>query len=189
LYLLPLASLGIIEIIDRVNKYMEKRGLKMSFTVSALIIVFFLLYPAKVSLDFIFNPSNAALANSDRDQYVREWPSGGGVSESVEFFKEQAQDQKIFIGTEGTFGLMPYALEIYLADNPNVILKGYWPIEKEIPKDVIDASLKMPTYFIFYQPCIDCEFPGDSPDTWPLKLISRFEKNEGVFYSIYKVEK
>lgn len=189
LYLLPLAAMGLLAIINLVNRFMIARKLNVSYAISPLIVLLFILYPAKVSLDFIFDPKSSAIVDADRNQYITQWPAGGGVAESVKFFKEQAAERKIFIGTEGSFGLMPYALEIYLADNPNVKLKGYWPVGQEIPEEVLKASLEMPTYFIFYQPCIECEYPGDPPDSWPLKLVSRFKKGDFAYYSVYKVEK
>ncbi len=188
LYLLPLAALGTAQIIDLLNNYLSKRKMNSYYVVSSLVIILFTIYPAKVSMDFIFNPSKAAIASADNAQYISDWPAGGGVKESVQFFKEKSANEKIFIGTEGTFGLMPYALEIYLANNPNVIIKGYWPIE-EIPEEALKASEKMPTYFIFYQPCIECEYAGDAPDDWPLKKISEFKKSDGVYYTVYSVEK
>ncbi len=187
LYLLPLAAVGLTQIIDLLNNYLSKRKLNSYYAVSALAIILFTLYPAKVSMDFIFNPSKAAIASADNAQYISDWPAGGGVKESVKFFEDKSKDEKIFIGTEGTFGLMPYALEIYLANNPNVIIKGYWPIE-EIPAEVLESAKKMPTYFIFYQPCIACEYAGDAPDDWPLKKISEFKKNDRVYYTVYSVE-
>lgn len=187
LYLLPLAAVGLTQIIDLLNNYLNKRKLNIYYIVSALAIILFTIYPAKVSMDFIFNPSKAAIADADNAQYISDWPAGGGVKESVQFFDEKSKNEKIFIGTEGTFGLLPYALEIYLANNPNVIIKGYWPVE-EIPEEVVEASKKMPTYFIFYQPCIECEFVGDAPNDWPLKKISEFKKKDGVFYTVYSVE-
>ena len=60
------------------------------------------------------------------------------------------------MGTAGTFGLMPYALEMYLKDNPNIIVKGFWPVHATPPEEVIAASQVMPTYFVFYQDCVDC---------------------------------
>ena len=42
------------------------------------------------------------------------------IKSEVAFLKEKAKNEKIYVATEGTFGLMPYALELYLHDNPNV---------------------------------------------------------------------
>ena len=152
-----------------------------------MIVVFFMLYPIKVSLDFITNPKVARIASADVEQYIKGWPSGGGVAESIEFFESEAENNKILIATEGTFGLMPYSYEIYLQDNPNVITKGYWPVD-EFPEELLESAKTRDVYFVFYQPCQNCEFPGDAPDSWPLKLVNRFEKSENTFLSIYKVE-
>ena len=187
LYLLPLAALGLVQIIDLINNYLNKRKLNSYYVVSVLVILLFILYPMKVSMDFIFNPEKAAIANADNAQYISDWPAGGGVKESVKFFEEKSKNEKIFIGTEGTFGLLPYALEIYLANNPNITIKGYWPIER-IPEEALESAKKMPTYFIFYQPCIECEFSGDAPNDWPLKKISEFKKNDRVYYTVYSVD-
>ena len=188
LYLLPLASLGLFNIIALVNKFMSQRKISTPNVFFVLITIFFVLYPAKVSLDMIFNPAKAAIANSDRDQYITQWPAGGGVRESINFFNIQAQNQKIYVGTEGTFGLMPAGLEIYLVKNPNITTKGYWPINDQMPQDLASSASNMPTYFIFYQPCPSCKISGDAPPTWPLKLISSFKKSDNVYYSVYQVE-
>ena len=188
LYLIPLASLGLFNLINLTNEFMKKRKLNLPYVFSSLIIVFFIMYPAKVAFDFIFDPSNSSIADADKRQYITEWPAGGGVRESVKFFEEQAKNQKIFVGTQGTFGLMPASLDIFLGKNPNIKTIGYWPIKDEIPADVLEYAKQMPTYFVFYQPCPSCKFSGDAPDPWPLKLVSQFKKSEGVYYSVYKVE-
>ena len=187
IYLLPLASLGLHDLISWLNKFMRERKLSTPYVVSALIIVLFILYPAKVSLDFIFNPDVAQIADADQRQYITEWPAGGGVKESIAYFENQAKTQKIFVGTEGTFGLMPAGLDIYLGDNPNIKTKGYWPIEDKMPLELIDMASVMPTYFIFYQPCPSCKFSGDAPDSWPLTLINQLRKGDNVYYSVYRV--
>ena len=94
--------------------------------------------------------------------------------------KEFPADHR-FIGTEGTFGLMPYALEIYLVDNKNVTIKGFWPISDVLPKELKDASKQMPTYVLFYQ-------SEEAPISWPRTLIYRYEKeNPKRPLTLYKI--
>jgi hypothetical protein len=60
---------------------------------------------------------------------------------------------------------MPESLELYLIKNKNITIKGYWPINDSLPKEAIDYSKKMPSYFIFYQPqhvVIPPSFPSES---------------------------
>ena len=83
---------------------------------------------------------------------------------------------------------MPYSYEIFLGNNPNIEIKGYWPIENTIPEDLLESALEKDVYVVFYQPCPPCEYPGAAPVTWPLEKISEYEKgNKAVTLSIYKV--
>lgn len=187
LTLIPIISIGFVELIDFTNKFFNKRKLKIGNVVTVLVITFFMLYPAKVSLDFIINPASARIASADVEQYLKGWPSGGGVRESIEFFENQAKNKKIVIATEGTFGLMPYSYEIYLLENPNIIIKGYWPID-EFPEELLELGKTHDVYFVFYQPCEDCDFPGAVPKDWPLEQVKTFKKSEGVYLTIYSLE-
>ena len=135
IYLLPLAAMGLFILIEGINAFMIKRKLNIGYVMGGLLLLFFILYPGYVSANFILNPENAKIADADINQYVKEWPAGGGVAQSINFFEERAKTQKIFIGTEGTFGLMPASLEIYLGKNPNIMTKGYWPTSRSTPPE------------------------------------------------------
>ena len=77
---------------------------------------------------------------------------------------------------------MPFALEMYLVDNKNITIKGYWPVDN-ISKEVLDRAKKMPTYYVFYQKEHD-----PIPPEFPLELIFQVEQgNTGSFYRVYKV--
>ncbi len=184
LFLIPLAGWSlnfIIEIIE--NKLKPSKSLYLKYLFNFLIIAVFVSYPAFVSFQFAANPVTAAIADSDSNQYVNNWSAGWGVKESVAFFKQEAKTQKIFIATEGTFGLMPEAMELYLIQNPNVTIKGYWPIENKLPEEALDYAKKMPAYFIFYQPQ-HVIIPAD----FPLKLLFQIkEGSSNYFYRVYQV--
>lgn len=154
-----------------------------------IFLVFFSLFFAK---DFfiISNFSKAPIPLPDHDQFYAGWPSGVGIPETIAILKEKAKKEKIYVGTEGTFGLLPYAIEMYLKDNPNIIIKGFWPIDETPPKELIEASKKMPTFVIFYQYCPSCKpHVGDAPLSWPLTPVYRVEKQEGGrFYTLYQVK-
>lgn len=132
--------------------------------------------------------SRAPIPKSDLGQLINDWPAGGGVKEAVEFFKKQAENQKIFISTQGTFGLMPYSIEIYLVSNPNVEIVGFWPTDEEMPEKLKEVARKKPTYIVFYQPCPACPNEIDAPPKWPVELVARYRKGIGKRYlSIYQV--
>lgn len=119
------------------------------------------------------------IPSSDKNQFYNDWPAGGGVNEAVAYLAEQAKTRRIFVGTQGTFGLMPTALEIYLGENKNITLQGYWPVENTPPEELLEKAKKMPTYILFYQPCTQCPRIGEAPLTWPVKEVARYNKGNG----------
>jgi hypothetical protein len=145
----------------------------------------FLLKDVFIIKDF----KDAPVPQSDKGQFITGWPSGVGVAESIKFLQEEAKSQKIFVGTQGTFGLMPYALEIYLDKNPNIKIVGYWPLGGNPPMDALAANKKMPAYFVFYQACDLCKDIGVAPDSWPVEKIYQVEKAEkGQFFTLYRIK-
>lgn len=180
LFLLPLAAFSIFKIFAFIkNKWL-------------FIISFLLLISLAIRADyFIFRDfSHAPIPASDLNQYNNDWPSGGGIKEAVDFFNNQAKNGKIYIATQGTFGLLPYALEIYLLDNPNIKIEGIWPIDDKIPQKVIEESKKNPTYFVFYQPCQPCDAVGVAPTTWrSINLVYQYRKfRNDRYFSIYLIK-
>jgi len=165
--LLPLIAYSLVNIFSRLRK-------------KYLLIIFIILsFALVIKTDFLVltNFARAYIPVSDIRQYSSDWPSGGGVIESIEFFKKEAEKGKIYIATQGTFGLMPYAFEIYLVQNPNITIEGIWPVGDEVPQKILDISRKISTYFIFYQPCDQCPDVGIAPSTWKsLELIYQFKK-------------
>lgn len=178
LMLIPLAALGL----NYLTEFLEKKFKVAKKHLVLFLLIIFLFYPAFVSIQFIYDPINSKIAKADNRQYVNSWAAGWGVKESVEYFSKAAKKQKIFIATEGTFGLMPFALEMYLVNNKNVEIKAYWPIN-DIPKEVLDKASKMPAFFVFYQKEHD-----PIPPEYPLELIFKVQQgNSGSFYRVYGV--
>jgi 4-amino-4-deoxy-L-arabinose transferase-like glycosyltransferase len=166
---------------------------KIKFDSLKVIIFVALCFQMLIADFYILNNFGfAQIPKSDLGQYYNDWPAGQGVKESVAFFKKEASKGPIYIATEGTFGLMPYSLEIYLVKNPNITIEGFWPINDKMPDKVIAQSKKVPTYFVFYQPCVPCSGIGVAPLSWNnnVTLITQYKKPQGGrFFSIYKVNK
>lgn len=157
-FLLILASIGLFQLIQKssLTKY------------KFIIIAAFLLIPMSVTTTLALAPLQADIPQADRDQYLDSWPAGWGINETVSYLKNQADQEPIFIGTQGTFGLMPYALEIYLWRHPNVEIQSYWPVDK-IPEEVALKSAEKTTYFIYNE-------LEDIPPQDNLELIMEFKK-------------
>ena len=181
LMLLPLAAWSLNYIFEEITKIFSKNIL-VAQIIQIILLLMVIGYPLFVSLSFAVDPVNAQIADADSKQYVSSWAAGWGVSQSVSFFKQQAAEQKIYIATEGTFGLLPESLEMYLVDNPNIKIQGYWPVDI-FPKQVLTEAQKMPTYFVFYQPQ-HIVIPLD----FPLKLIFQIQQgNTSFYYRVYQV--
>ncbi|HSW97101.1 MAG TPA: glycosyltransferase family 39 protein [Candidatus Saccharimonadales bacterium] len=178
---IPILVLGAYALFILMNK-IKQTGLKILL---ALIFVSMFL----VNDFFILtNFPRAFIASGDQDQLYYGWSSGVGVQQTVDYLQEQAKHGKIYVGTEGTFGLMPYALQIYLDKNPNIMTQGFWPMESIPPKELTDASKKMPTYIIFYQSCPTCTAIGKAPTTWPVTQIFSIKKlAPNTYYTLYRV--
>lgn len=178
LALLPLGAYLAVVLFSKIKNKL------IYWVLMAAIIAF----PVVSDYFILFDFKNAKIPVSDISQYNNDWPSGGGVNEAVAFFEKESKKGKIFVATQGTFGLMPYSLEIFLHDNKNVTIKGYWPTEATIPDEVLAKSKKMPTYFVFYQPCINCEEKGIAPISWNVtKVLSVDKPSPRTHFTVYKV--
>jgi hypothetical protein len=176
--LIPLAAYALHILVQKTKNHFLKIVIFLISITMLIIADYFILTDFK----------SAPIPQSDKGQFITGWPSGVGVSETVKFLEEKSKNQKIFVATQGTFGLMPYALEIYLDKNPNIEIKGYWPTGEKPPKEVIVKAGKMPVYFIFYQLCPYCQSAGLAPESWPVQKIYQVEKTEKEqFYTLYQV--
>lgn len=179
--LLPLAAWSLNYIFEEIGKIFAKNTVVVR-AIQIILLLVVIGYPLFVSISFAVDPANAQIADADSKQYANSWAAGWGVKESVAFFQNQARNQKIYIATEGTYGLMPESLEMYLVQNKNFKIQGYWPIDT-FPKTVLAEAQKMPTYFVFYQPQ-HVVIPID----FPLKLVFEVKQgNTDTYYRVYQV--
>ena len=153
----------------------------MSKILRMVVYSLIFIYPLYVDTKVVFDPVQAAIPQSDLNQYINDWPAGGGVKEVVEFLEREARKGPIFVGSEGTFGLFPAALELYLIDNPNIKIQGYWPFGDEVIKELKEKAKSVPTFLVLK------ETQGLAPDK-PVKLIFKIRKGRGErFLYFYQV--
>lgn len=170
--LLPLVGYSIVLLFSRYRNVFLRLGI--------IVIVSFL--PLRMMYFIIFDFVNAPIPKSDLEQLINGWPAGGGVSESSKFFEQEAMKGPIFIATQGTFGLMPYAYEINFVNNKKITIKGYWPTDEQMPEELYEIAKTKPTYAVFYQECHVCESPGVPPKSWPLEMVAEYKKGVGKNY-------
>ncbi len=140
-----------------------------------LLLLILFIMPGIVDFALLRNPVEAKIPTSDSNQYFNDWPSGWGIKESNDFFRDKSKNTKIAVYTEGTFGLLPAAVELYLADNENVYIKGIWPVPPIPPREMREIAKSRETYMIFFQ--------NPPPADWPLKLIFKTRKGKSERYN------
>lgn len=151
-----------------------------------IVLILCIVVPLQTDFYILSHFAKAPIPHSDVQQYSNSWTAGWGVREATALFKEEATDKKIQIITQGTFGLMPYAFEIYLHNNPNITIQGLWPIEETVSDELRKKASEKKTFFVFYQPCTSCQLPGDAPKAWSVDLVKRYTREVGLGYlSIY----
>ncbi len=138
-------------------------------TILAFVCLFLLYGTISTSYFIITNPLYALIPRSDKGQYIDDWPAGWGVREVNEFLLEQSKSGKVSVFTEGTFGLLPYAIEIYLVDHPNIEIRGIWPLPEEMPEEMLSRARDHPTLLVLNQSQV-------VPAKWPLELIAEYQK-------------
>lgn len=169
--LMILAAVGVTWIWD---------GLKQSVWRWVCIL---LIFGGSIYIDYyiITNPLYAPIPAADAGQYIDNWPSGWGIPELNALLAREASKGKISVFTDGTFGLLPYSIEIYLVDNPNVKIKGLYPLTEDVPPEVSQAAKMNPTYMIFNQ--------TQNIPAWPMKFIAQYQKGKrtDVFLRLFEV--
>lgn len=190
-YFLLIGAYGINKVSQIVDRRWQNKGLSSIVLRSAICVLTFT-YPVYSSLMLIFNPPAALLPLQDKGQYIEDTPSGYGVPEIIHILREAYnKDKDLVVGTEGTFGLMPFALQIefrkeLLANDPtkppDVFIEGYWPFT-HVPQRIMELSTERPGYFIVYQ------YQGEIPQEMPLELVQSWTKpGDRKTIRLYKVK-
>lgn len=149
-----------------------KNFLKMFF-------VIFLLHAIFVDFYLVTNIKKAQLPRSERSGYLEEWTAGYGIKEVSEYLKDYENkypEQKVVVGTEGYFGTLPDGLQMYLNNNPKIIVIGVGLDLKEIPKSLEESRNAGNATFLVIN---DSRLKAD-PSKLGLKLVSEFPKAERI---------
>ncbi len=153
--------------------------------IANILLLAFFLSVAYFNFTILFNPAKIPLPPVDRGQYLEDWPAGHGTRQIVELLKPIAEKHQTYVFTEGTFGLLPYALDIYFSYDPkyNINFMDRWPLKE---KDIIEAkklAKTNPVYFVFHQ-------RENFPSEWGLKLIKKYPRySNRSFVYLFTVNK
>jgi hypothetical protein len=189
--LIILVSYGVYTLNQYLLRLIQQKSNSLKLFLVILLNVSIYSFSAYFTSLLIFDPTKAPMPIQDKAQYVEDWPSGYGVEEVYQYLKKELETNgKLAVGTEGTFGLMPYALQIKFFDqiynnkNPEIELfvDGYWPFIN-VPQKLVEYAVDRPTYFVVYQT------EKEPPKEYPLKLVLKIQKpGAKTSMRLYKVE-
>lgn len=166
-FIIIITSSAVLWLLENFKKF----ELQLKFVFALILLI-----PLMTSFKLLTNPAYAKIADSDSLQYLNGWPAGFGVFEVRDFLKNQPHDKDIYVGTEGTFGLLPFALNIYFYGNQKIHIIGFWPVDsKALPKQILELSKTNKTYFIFNEN--QKEISNSN-----LKLIAKYQKGKESSY-------
>lgn len=85
------------------------------------------------------NPDQLPLVSSDQEQYLGEWSSGHGITESVDLIQSLSQDQTLAVATEGYFGTLPDGVLLYFhrQNVDNLMIEGISQPVQSIPEEFV----------------------------------------------------
>ena len=133
-----------------------------------------LLPPVYFGTKVLTDPVHAPFPPADHQQFISDWPAGYGIKEVVAYLTDTAKRGPLVVGTDGTFGLFPMSLELYLGTNKNVVIKPYWPLDN-FPEELRVYAKTQPTFLIFKE-------KQEVPAGWPLELVAQYRRGEGSTY-------
>jgi 4-amino-4-deoxy-L-arabinose transferase-like glycosyltransferase len=150
----------------------EKKIMLKSLSVALVAVIFVSLLP----YDFLLltNPARAPIPQADHTQLVSQHTSGYGLDKVFTFLDEKSRSSKIYVVTQGTFGLYHYAFLLHYWGNPRVEIVPRWPISSA--SDIPVIGDKNNEYIILK----DTSSGSISPDL-PLKIVLKAEKPGGKY--------
>jgi len=135
-FLTPILLLGAVFFFINTLSYFKKRK-----RILLVFLILILALPLWRDYQLIFAPEKFPFTKTDRG-YLEGWTAGYGVVEVANKIKHEALDNRVTVGTEGTFGLLSQGLEIYLDGVNNTTVVGYYPLLKLPPEELLDKVRK-----------------------------------------------
>jgi hypothetical protein len=148
---------------------LKKHFASKIFYIGVLLVLIPNLY---TSFKLITDPIDAPIPKADKGQFFNSYFAGDGVEEVVEFFKKKTKEEEVVLYTEGTFGLLPYAVELYFNTNPNIKIIGVWPLS-DVPSDKVRYVEEKANYLITNE-------TQDVPKHWPIERIFEVQKGKST---------
>ncbi len=155
-----------------------------SVKLTILATLTFLIMPLSLITKLIIDPINYPYVSVD-EGYVNGWSAGNGTKQIADWalnrLRETGQPMTIF--TEGTFGILPHGLELYVDGRvPGMTITGLYPITIIPPSHALESVKTNPeTYLVLNNTQTTSELPG-------LELIGEYHKFDPLYtMRLYRV--
>lgn len=156
------------------------RAVKTRTIISILAII----WPLYLITLFMFTPERYPFPKVD-EGYINGWTAGYGIKEVSDLLvtKSLTSDKKIYLFTEGTFGILPHGVELY-ADgrNVNLHIEGIYPLNLNLIAQpyIIDRAKENETYMLINNTELE-SVPLN------LELVNKWEKTFDTSMRLYLV--
>lgn len=169
----PLLIPGVVYTLFLCARFAERRIIVPIFLIISIPLIFF-------DYKLLTSPVTAPLPYADRQQLINDWPAGYGIKEVVTYIDSESRNGPVILATEGTFGLFPMAVELYLGKNVNVTVKAYWPLS-DFPQELLQLARTKKVFLVFKE-------KQNIPVNWPIQLIQEYRRGDGPTYlKFYRV--
>ena len=110
--------------------------------INLLALIYLFSFSFKFIYPSYFNVNQIPFTRTDQKQFLEEWSSGHGISETVAFIKELNQENTVAIATEGSFGTLPDGLLLYFhrGDVSNIYIEGIGQPVREVPDEFLNKA-------------------------------------------------
>lgn len=141
----------------------------VSYRLKLFMLTLIFLSVVYFNYTILFSYRNIPFPEVDRGQYIEGWPAGWGIKETMEFARTKSKEKPVIILAEGNFGMAYDVLDVFLKSDDKIILKGYWPLNKE-DLEKHQSLLNDNLIYMFFSHRVDFT------EVWPMRLVKRIEK-------------
>ena len=151
---------------------------------SKLLLITILILPISLIYQLITDPINYPYVSVD-EGYVNGWSAGNGTKQIADWALDRMRStgKPMTIFTEGTFGILPHGLELYVDGRvQGLTVTGLYPITYIPPSHALESVKTNPeTYLVLNNTQTPSQLPG-------LELISEYTKFDPAYtMRLYRV--
>lgn len=169
-YLIFFTSVLTLTAAYLVTTYKNRLLFRASLFIFLISVIYF-------DFTILFAHAKIPFPEVDRGQYIESFNAGWGITDIIQFAREQSVDKPVILIGEGNFGVIADMLDSSVSIGDNMVVRGYWPLNKSDLEANQSSLTNHHVYIVFSH---REEFPPD----WPMTLVKRYPKpgNKSAYY-------